>query len=62
MVEDHYQAGGIGEAVMHELCNTEIKVTSLFVDKLPRSGTTEELLSYEEIDVKSIVTQVKKTT
>ncbi|TSC95552.1 MAG: transketolase, partial [Parcubacteria group bacterium Athens1014_26] len=55
VVEDHYPAGGIGEAVGG-------KFTHLCVRRLPRSGTPEELLRFEEIDAEAIVKAVKKLT
>ncbi len=58
-VEDHYQAGGIGEAVSFAVRNAEIQVDCLFVDRLPRSGTPDELMGYEEIDADAIVKTVK---
>lgn len=59
-VEDHYRAGGIGEAVSAALCNTDITLKLLAVDKLPRSGKPEELLSYEGIDAAAIIQTVKE--
>uniref|UniRef100_A0A915ETX9 Transketolase-like pyrimidine-binding domain-containing protein n=1 Tax=Ditylenchus dipsaci TaxID=166011 RepID=A0A915ETX9_9BILA len=39
-VEEHYQAGGIGEAVAGALAHlTNVQVHSLFVKELPRSGS-----------------------
>ncbi|HBS48420.1 TPA: transketolase [Candidatus Dependentiae bacterium] len=54
-VEDHYLAGGIGEAVSTSVANEKFEITNLYVDKLPRSGKPEELLQFEGIDSKSIV-------
>ena len=97
VVEDHYPAGGIGEAVLSVLGKTiddrELKVgvedrkskiekkqssiinsqplssisnhlpsinfVHLCVRKIPCSGTPEELLNFEEIDVKAIIKMVK---
>jgi transketolase len=53
-VEDHYRAGGLGEAIAAALINDKIHMTSLAVDKLPRSGKPEELLAYEAIDAEAI--------
>lgn len=58
-VEDHYPAGGIGEAVRSGLESLTTPVYSLAVTKMPRSGTPEELLAYEEIDTQAIVSKVK---
>ncbi len=58
-VEDHYAQGGIGEAVASALADTGTRVHMLAVKKLPRSGTPEELLDYEDISARSIVEKVK---
>lgn len=55
-VEDHYPAGGIGEAVKSEVGSE--RVYSLACTKIPKSGTPEELLDYEEISAKAIVNKV----
>jgi len=52
-VEDHYPAGGIGEAVKSEVGSE--RIYSLFCKKTPKSGTPEELLHYEEISSRGIV-------
>jgi transketolase len=62
VVEDHYPAGGLGEAVKSELANTDVYITHLAVSKLPRSGKPEELLHYEEIDATAIIKAAKKAT
>ena len=54
-VEDHYLQGGLGEAIASKLVNRPIRVEIMAVNKIPRSGTPEELFSYEEIDANSIV-------
>jgi transketolase len=59
-VEDHYAAGGIGEAVRNALTPLTVPVYSLAVHKEPRSGSPEELLDYEEISQKAIVAKVKE--
>ncbi|KXK10448.1 MAG: 1-deoxy-D-xylulose-5-phosphate synthase [Microgenomates bacterium OLB23] len=60
-VEDHYEAGGIGEAVAAALANTNAKIHSLAVRKLPRSGKPHELLEYEDISATAIIAKVKET-
>ena len=64
VVEDHYPAGGIGDAVSSLLVTNHQSLITNFVHlcvrKLPRSGTPEELLHYEEIDAEAIVNAVKK--
>ncbi len=59
-VEDHYPAGGIGEAVRSALTPLTVPVYSLAVRKRPKSGMPEELLDYEEISQKAIVSKVKE--
>jgi transketolase len=63
VVEDHYPAGGIAEAVLSSLGQLEISsirnFVHLCVKKLPRSGTMEELLAYEEINSDAIVKAIK---
>jgi len=58
-VEDHYQEGGLGEAVRSALVDTGIVVCSLAVTKLPRSGKPEELLAWCGIDAQAIINMVK---
>lgn len=57
-VEDHYPAGGIGEAVKSELGSD--RVYSLACNKIPKSGKPEELLDYEEISAKHIIDLIIK--
>jgi transketolase len=60
-VEDHYQAGGIGEAVCSTLAHlTDIRIRSLFVKEVPRSGAPEVLLDHYGLSAKHIVEAVKK--
>jgi transketolase len=58
-VEDHYPEGGIGEAVRSALMDVRIPVYSLAVRKIPKSGKSSELLDYEEISKKAIISKVK---
>jgi transketolase len=59
VVEDHYPEGGLYEAICSS--GLAIKPTyQLSVTKLPRSGKSAELLSYEEIDFNAIVKKVHK--
>ncbi len=59
-VEDHYAAGGIGEAVRSALWASGVPVYSMAVDKKPQSGLPGELLDFEEISQKAIVSKVKE--
>ncbi len=60
IVEDHYEAGGIGEAVSIALVNEEAKIYFLAVRKMPKSGRPQELLEFEEISADAIVKLVKE--
>jgi len=60
-IEDHYPEGGVGAAVREALADVRSNVHSLAVTKIPRSGTPEELLRYEDIDAQAIVRKVKET-
>lgn len=59
-VEDHYEAGGIGDAVSAVIGDSGVKMYRLAVKKLPRSGKPEQLLAYEEIDAAAIVKKVRE--
>jgi len=59
VVEDHYPAGGLGEAAAAALSPEGIAVHSLAVSQLPRSGKSEELLAYCGIDAAAIVEKAK---
>lgn len=59
-VEDHYPAGGIGEAVRSALTPPTVPVYSLAVRKRPKSGMPAELLDYEGISQEAIVSKVKE--
>jgi transketolase len=59
VVEDHYEAGGIGEAVSSALAEEKASIHSLCVRKEPMSGKPEELMDYEEISAKAIIKKVK---
>ncbi|MFA5355054.1 MAG: transketolase [Thermodesulfovibrionales bacterium] len=59
-VEDHFEEGGIGEAVMRALAEYPVPVNSLAVRRMPKSGKPRELLDYEEISKEAIVKKVKE--
>jgi transketolase len=56
VAEDHYPAGGIGEAVLEALnsAGQEAKVTHLAVRDLPGSGTPQELMAAAGISAEHI--------
>ena len=58
-VEDHYAAGGLGDAVAAALAPAGLVVERLAVRVIPRSGTPEELLDHVGISARHIVAAVK---
>lgn len=54
VVEDHYASGGIGEAVK-SVIKDDVNFIHLAVRKTPRSGTSQELMAYEEINAENII-------
>ena len=58
-VEDHYAAGGIGDAVAEAVSDAGIRVHRLAVREIPRSGKPEELLDRYGISAKHIVEAVR---
>ncbi len=59
VVEDHFQYGGLGDAVAFALAG-KADVISLAIKALPRSGRPEELLNRYGISAKNIISAVKK--
>ena len=57
-VEDHYAAGGVGDAVASALAPAGFTVHRLAVREIPRSGKPEELLDRYGISARHIVTAV----
>jgi transketolase len=58
-VEDHYAAGGIGDAVAEAVAGAGLTVRRLAVREIPRSGKPEELLDRFGISAKHIVETVR---
>ena len=59
-VEDHYITGGLGDAVLEVLAeNRSVPVYKMGVSKTPKSGKPKELLEYEEISARYIISKVK---
>jgi transketolase len=58
-VEDHYAAGGIGDAVSEAVSEAGIRVHRIAVREIPRSGKPEELLERFGISASHIVAAVK---
>ena len=60
-VEDHYAAGGIGDAVSEALVGAGVVVRRLAVREIPRSGQPDELLDRYGISAAHIADAVRKT-
>ena len=58
-VEDHYEHGGIGDAVFAALSGEAFRGHKLAVREIPRSGKAAELLQKFGIDARSIVAVVQ---
>ena len=58
-VEDHYAAGGLGDAVASALAPGGFTVHRLAVREIPRSGKPEELLEHFGVGAGSIVAAVR---
>jgi transketolase len=61
-VEDHYAAGGIGDAVAEAIAGAGFTVQRLAVREIPRSGKPEELLDRFGISARHIVEAVRAMT
>ena len=58
-VEDHYAAGGIGDAVAEAVADAGVTVHRLAVREIPRSGKPDELLDRFGISASHIVSAVR---
>jgi transketolase len=58
-VEDHYAAGGIGDAVAEAVADAGLTVKRIAVREIPRSGKPEELLDRFGISAKHIAEAVR---
>jgi transketolase len=61
-VEDHYNAGGIGDAVSEALVPAGIAVRRLAVREIPRSGEPDELLDRYGISARHITDAVREAS
>jgi transketolase len=59
-VEDHYDEGGLGDAVLNALHAESATVTKLAVRDIPRSGKPEDLLRLFEIDAQAIAAKARE--
>jgi transketolase len=61
-VEDHYAAGGIGDAVSEAVSEAGIRVHRIAVREIPRSGKPDELLDRYGLSSRHIVEMVRELT
>jgi len=59
VIEEHYQWGGIFEAVSGTLADQGFKIYSVCVDKLPRSGKPDELMKMFNFTAPQIYDKIK---
>jgi transketolase len=59
-VEDHYAAGGIGDAVCEVVSPLGIRVERVAVPGVPRSGTPEELMDVNGLSARAIAETVRR--
>jgi transketolase len=60
-VEDHYAAGGLGDAVSEALASADVVVRRLAVREIPRSGEPDELIDKFGISARHVVDAVKRS-
>lgn len=58
-VEDHRIEGGLGDAVAEAIGSLGVKLYRLGVDKIPGSGTADELMAFTNISANAIIRMVK---
>lgn len=58
-VEDHFDSGGLGDALLSALALDNIKLEKMAVMKIERSGTPQELLEDAGIDRENIVRKIR---
>ncbi|MFM8540186.1 MAG: transketolase [Nitrospira sp.] len=59
-VEDHYEHGGLGDAVLSAVGSEGVRVHKIAVRDIPHSGKPDELVDHFGIGARSIVDAVKK--
>jgi len=60
ITEDHYEAGGLGEAIAAAIAGQGVKIARLAVRELPRSGKPEELIEAHGISARAIAAAARK--
>ncbi|MEW5979114.1 MAG: transketolase [Acidobacteriota bacterium] len=60
VVEEHYDDGGLGDAVLNAVANQGIRVHKLAVREIPRSGKPEELLERYGVSAAKIIAKIRE--
>jgi len=59
-VEDHYEHGGLGDAVLGAVGSEGVRVHKIAVREIPHSGKPDELVDHFGLSARAIVDRVKK--
>ena len=59
-VEDHYEHGGLGDAVLGAVGSEGVRVQKMAVREIPHSGKPDELVDHFGLSARAIVDTVKK--
>ena len=59
-VEDHYSAGGIGDAVCEAVSPLGVRVERVAVPGVPRSGTPEELMDANGLSARALAATIRR--
>jgi transketolase len=59
-VEDHYEHGGLGDAVLGAVGSEGVRVQKMAVREIPHSGKPDELVDHFGLSARTIVDTVKK--
>jgi transketolase len=59
-VEDHYEHGGLGDAVLGAVGSEGVRVHKMAVREIPHSGKPDELVDRFGLSARAIVETVKK--
>ena len=62
VVEEHYDHGGLGDAVLDAVANRGVQVHKMAVTEIPRSGKPEELLDRFGISAQRIIEKIRELT
>lgn len=58
IIEDHYLEGGLGESILRNIEKSEVKVIHKYINRLPKSGSPQQLVESYQIDKNGIVNSI----